>query len=162
MGRQPNGGDLDKLVLGSAILMKAAILIAGSLLLFAIGFAAPALSQTAVAPGQKEAERLYRQSIIDTRNNQLYSDELDRCRGHISEEKFDRAVVSCKRVIDLAQNLEPGRILERTNGHILLGISYLRLMKIGEALESFQNGRAAAGDKLTDSDSEMGDTKESS
>src|SRR5690606_2297681 len=122
-----------------------------------ICMARPAGAQSAVAPSQQEAERLYRESVIESRNNGLYSDAMHACRRQIAAEEVEKAVGSCKRAVDLSQKLEPERILERAGANTRLGIAYFRQHKIQDALESFEQARLIASEKLTDADSEMGE-----
>jgi tetratricopeptide (TPR) repeat protein len=125
------------------------------ILLFVAMMTAPALAQTVTVPDQKEAVRLYRQSIIDSKNNRLYFDEFDRCRTHNREKRYSQAVDSCRRAIELAQRLPADQILERRSGYIQVGIAYLRQSGPDLAVNFFEKGLDVGGQR--DSDSETGE-----
>jgi tetratricopeptide (TPR) repeat protein len=125
--------------------------------LFVAMMAAPALAQSVTVPDQKEAVRLYRQSIIDGKNNRLYFDEIDRCRTHNREKRYPQAIDSCRRAIDLAQRLPADRILERQSGYIQAGIAYLRQSRSDLAASFFEKGLEVGRQLLDDSDSETGE-----
>ncbi len=127
-----------------------------SLMLFAMA-ALPSLAQSVVVPDQKEAVRLYRQSIIDSKNNRLYFDEIDRCRTHNREKRYPQAIDSCRRAIELAQRLPTEKILERQSGYIQVGIAYLRQSRSDLAVNFFEKGLEIGRQLLDDSDSETGE-----
>jgi tetratricopeptide (TPR) repeat protein len=113
--------------------------------------------QTVVAPDQKEAERLYRESIRESRFNKLYYDEYDKCRRLLREEKFKEAEASCERVIGHSENLPKESYLERHSGYVAVGIAQMRQQKFREAIANFERALEIAKPSLGDTDSETGD-----
>ncbi|HMO79808.1 MAG TPA: tetratricopeptide repeat protein [Pyrinomonadaceae bacterium] len=106
---------------------------------------------------QKEAERIYRLSLEQSKYNRLYFDEADRCRKLNSEQKYDEAIVVCKRSIVYAEKLPASRVLERQAGYIQIGIAYLRKRKPNEALEYFEKGFVVGESLLDETDVETGE-----
>jgi hypothetical protein len=54
---------------------------------------------------QKEAERIYRQSITDGKNSKAYFLAFDKCRNYIKQRRYKLAELSCKRAIFTSEKL---------------------------------------------------------
>lgn len=106
---------------------------------------------------QKEAERVYRQSILESRYNKLYFDEIDRCRKLQKEEKYREAEASCKRAIGHSEKLPKERHLERSSGYIGVGIAQLRQRRFPDAIANFQKALEIGQPYMDDTNSETGD-----
>lgn len=106
---------------------------------------------------QKEAERIYRESLEQSKYNKLYFDEADRCRQLNREQKHQEAILSCRRSIAYAEKLPAGQVLERQAGYIQVGIAFLRQKRPKEALNYFEKGVVIGRSVLGESDVETGE-----
>lgn len=106
---------------------------------------------------QKEAERVYRLSLEQSKNNRLFFNEMNRCRQLNREQKYDLAIASCKRSIVLSEKLPANQILERQSGYIQVGLAFLRKKQPKEALAYFEKGLAIGRAILDETDVETGE-----
>lgn len=106
---------------------------------------------------QKEAERIYRLSLEQGKNNRLFFNEMNRCQKLNREQEYDHAIASCKRAIVLSEKLPANQILERQSGYIQVGIAYLRKEQPKNALEFFEKGLLIGRSVLDETDVETGE-----
>jgi tetratricopeptide (TPR) repeat protein len=106
---------------------------------------------------QKEAERLYRQSKIDTKYNKLYFDLDHKCRDLMREKDFYTALRVCKKAVLAVENLPKDRLMERHSANVAYGVSLLRNEKATDAIAHFNKALVVSKTILDDTDSETGE-----
>ncbi|MEP7213446.1 MAG: tetratricopeptide repeat protein [Acidobacteriota bacterium] len=106
---------------------------------------------------QKEAERLYRESLREAKYYKLYYDDDEKCRGLIRDQRFQAAEAACRLAISHSDKLSKERYLERSSGRIGLGVALLRLRREREATVQFQSAYEVTRPALDDTNSETGE-----
>lgn len=103
---------------------------------------------------QKEAERLYRASVEDTKYARLYFDEDEKCRTLLRMGSYADAEVSCQRALNYVEKLPAARAMEKYSAYKSVGIALLWQKKSDEAIVCFNKALEAGKTKLDDTDSE--------
>ena len=106
---------------------------------------------------QKEAERIYRQSLRDDAYSKRYFDADEKCRGLIRDQRFQAAEAACRLAISYSDKLAKERYLERSSGRIGLGVVLVRLRREREAIVQFQSAYTLTRPILNDTNSETGE-----
>ena len=106
---------------------------------------------------QREAERVYKQSMIEQKYNKQYFDEMHRCERLINEQKFKEAEASCRLSISYAEKLPKESYMERYSANAGTGVALLRQRSAREAILYFEKALEIAKPILDDTDSETGD-----
>ncbi len=115
------------------------------------------LASGQVVTNQKEAEKLYRQSIINGKISQEYFAEDKRCRQFIRERDYVKAEKSCRTAVLLVEKFPKNRIMERFSAYQSVGITLLRQQKPKDAIPFFEKSLVVAKLQLDDTDSETGE-----
>lgn len=106
---------------------------------------------------QKEAERVYKQSIIDQKLNKQYYDELHKCEKLLKEENYKSAEASCRLSITFANKLPKHSYIERYKANARTGVSLLRQHRAEESITYFERSLEVAKPNLTENDTETGE-----
>ncbi len=94
----------------------------------------------------------------ELKNAKLYFLENDKCKNLIGENSLEKAEITCNTAILIANKLPQNRYLEKRSAYIYLSIVQIRNVKAKEALGNLEKALAVAEGKLTDNDSETGET----
>jgi len=120
-------------------------------------FASVTICSGQIVTDQKEAERLYKESIFETKNNKAYFSEAEKCRKLINAKSYSQAEASCKLSVMLVEKLPKSRYMERHSAYKMLGLAFIRQRKAQEAITSLEKSLQAGKAKLDDTNSETGE-----
>ena len=110
-----------------------------------------------IVTDQKEAERLYKKSILEAKNNKAYFSEAEKCRKLINEQSYVQAESSCKLSVMLVERLPKSSYMERHSAYKMLGLAFIRQRKAQEAITSLEKSLQAGKSNLDDTNSETGE-----
>lgn len=120
-------------------------------------FASVTVCSGQIVTDQKEAERIYRESILETKNNKAYFAEYEKCRRLLNEKSYAQAEVSCRHSVTLAEKLPESRYLERHSAYKTLGLALIRQRKTQEAISFLEKSLEVSKPNLDDTNSETGE-----
>jgi len=133
------------------------------LVLFLFILAAPVCFGQTVT-NQKEAEKIYKDSLEENKNAKAYYAEDEKCRVLLRMKSYADAEISCKRAVAFAEKLPQRRYLDKATAYERLGIAFLGQQKADGAILYFNKALEARGSKpdaaanASDAgDSEIGD-----
>src|SRR5262245_7299750 len=86
---------------------------------------------------QKEAERVMRESDLESKNSSLYFAEDKKCRAQMRARNFSAAEVPCRQAVAFAEKLPKNRSREKHGAYEALGIALLGQGKTEEAIVNF-------------------------
>lgn len=118
-----------------------------------LSFAGICVGQTVLS--QKEAERLHKLSIEETRISKLYFAEIDKCRTLLAVGSFVDGETVCGKAAAIAEKFPAGRKLEKSSAYTYTGIAQLRQEKTEAALANFEKAMTIAN--RSDDDADKGD-----
>lgn len=110
-----------------------------------------------IVTDQKEAERLYKESILETKNNKAYFSEAERCRKFLNSKSYAQAKAACELSVMLAEKLPKSSYLERHSAYKMLGLAFIRQRKAQEAITYLEKSLQAGKSNLDDTNSETGE-----
>lgn len=126
----------------------------GLILLFSL-FAQNNFGQ--VVTDQKEAERVYKESVQESKISKQYFTEIDVCRNLLREENYIQAETSCRLAISIAEKFPKSRYMEKHSAYKTLGVTLLWQRKAREAISYFDKSLEVAKPDLDDSTAETGE-----
>jgi tetratricopeptide (TPR) repeat protein len=110
-----------------------------------------------VITDQKEAERIYKESLLESKNNKAYFAEDKRCREFILNEKYIQAEKSCRLATILVEKLPEVRTMERHSAYKTLGVTLLHRQKGEEAIKMLVKSLKVAESNLSEINAETGE-----
>jgi TonB family protein len=85
-----------------------------------------------------------------------YFKSMKICRGLMKEEDWKEAEKTCAAVVTFAEKLSDDRAMEKMSANETLGHVFVRQRRFPEAIDYYQRAMKMAGNKLTESDAELG------
>lgn len=106
---------------------------------------------------QKEAERIYKESILEGKSSKAYFTEDEKCRKLFRARNYALAETSCRRSVSLAEKLPKSRYMEKHSAYKVLGVVLLWQRKAREAIQFLEKSLEIAKPNLDDTNAETGE-----
>jgi len=110
-----------------------------------------------VVTDQKEAERIYEESLQETKISKQYFTDIDKCRNLLRGEKYIQAEVACRLAVSTTEKFSKSRYMEKHSAYKALGAALLWQRKAQEAISYFDKSLEVAKPNLDDSTAETGE-----
>lgn len=110
-----------------------------------------------VITDQKEAERIYKESVQESKISKQYFTEIDNCRNLLRAVKYIQAATACRLAVSTAEKFPKSRYMEKHSAYKVLGIALLWQRKAQEAISYFDKSLEVAKPNLDDSTAETGE-----
>ncbi len=110
-----------------------------------------------VVTDQKEAERIYKESVQESKVSKQYFAEIEECRNLLRREKYVQAEIGCRLAISTAEKFPKSRYMEKHSAYKALGVALLWQRKAQEAISYFDKSLEVGKPNLDDSTAETGE-----
>lgn len=131
-------------------------LMAIPILLLAAGALYAQTVEVRATTDKREMEAILRKTREETRINQAYFAETDRCQGLVRERELTKAETSCRTAIELAEKLPADRKLERIAPRRSLAAAMILQQKFDDGIGLLNASIEIGKPAIDDNDSETG------
>lgn len=106
---------------------------------------------------QKEAERIYKEGVLEDKSSRAYFAEDKKCRNFIREKNYAQAENSCLLSVSLAEKLSKSRYMEKHSAYKVLGAVLLWNQKAEKAIPILEKSLEVAKPELDETNAETGE-----